>query len=480
MRPGVASLERSLRAALARWFVLAAAFGVLALGGGIVAFGGAHDAEDDDLAAAARRTVVALGPEPESVSGAALRAALPGDLPGNFCALRRSDGALLAGWNVRAPEGLPPLGAARSAAAFERMDAERARALTGEDGAVRVVTLPFRAGERTYFLQLGARGGRWSPTRAAGLVLFVLGALALAFAARFAAHRLAGRVLTPLCALIEEARGLSPSRPGARFRLPGEHRELRRLEEELNGALQRLEEGSRSQAHFASDVAHELRTPIAALMADVQVSRLARASPEESLAFLERAEGELRHLAELVESFLVMAQVEAREPEQRNDLVYLDDVVRRASSRCAPAAGRGGVALELRLAPGEECAAFVRGDGQLLQAMLENLLRNAIHHSPRGERVTVSTDCSEESLRITVADRGPGIPAEFHESVFVRGFRAPSQVRDSGGAGLGLAIVSNVARLHGGHVALESGASGGCRFTVTLPLARGARAVSAS
>src|SRR5262249_3948476 len=169
------------------------------------------------------------------------------------------------------------------------------------------------------------------------------------------------------------------------------------------------EEGFRAQAPFASDVAHELRTPIAALMADVQVSRLGQPDPEENHAFLERAEGELRHLSELVESFLVMAQVEAHAHEPRADLVYLDDVVRRAVSRCGPAAARAGVALVLELGSAEESAPFVRGDAQLLQAMLENLLRNAIHHSPRGERVSVSTLCNEDEVQVAVVDRGPGI-----------------------------------------------------------------------
>jgi signal transduction histidine kinase len=320
-------------------------------------------------------------------------------------------------------------------------------------------------------LRGGLRGpnGELGTTGVVTLALLALGLLVFALGTRLAARRIARGLLVPLARMADDARRISPGNPGGRIRLAADALELRHLEEELNTAVERMEGALHAQAQFAGNVAHELRTPIAALMADAQVSRLGERNVENAFAFLDRAEGELRHLSELVESFLVLARVDAH--EERKDLVYVDDVIRRAASRCAAWAGRQGVALVVRLGASPSCDPFVRGDSQLLQAMLENLLNNAIRHSPRGSEVTIRSACVTDTIVISVSDRGVGIPAELRAAVFERGFRAPDMARETSGAGLGLAIVSSVARLHEGRVELENEEGGGCRFVVTLPLA---------
>jgi signal transduction histidine kinase len=299
-------------------------------------------------------------------------------------------------------------------------------------------------------------------------VLLAGGAAVLWLTARLAAQRIARRALAPLRGLADAVRGLVPGNFGEGVRVEAADAELRRLQEELNAALLRLEEGYRAQAHFAGNVAHELKTPIAALVTDAQVSRRSGHDPEYVRAFMARAEAELKHLGELVESLLVMARVDSR--EHRADLVFLDDVVRRAVRRSAEQAREAGVRLRLALAKKGD-PAIVCGDAQLLLALVENLIRNAVHHSPHGAEVVLEISVGGGNVRILVRDQGPGIADDLRASVFARGVRLANAPRIANGAGLGLAIVDDIVRLHHGSVAVQGGEGGGCVLVVQLPTA---------
>jgi len=477
---GIRNRSRTLRSTLARWLELACALAVIVLSVVLVLVrrGSDRQRQDATLLAGAEQMIAELGAEDVArASDERLKTCLPAGIEHGSCALRARGGRVLAAWNVRRAELLPPVASpmprAPLSASFVSLDSEVAAALVGSEVGLRMVTLPFRDHDELYFVQLAGPEVSWAGSLAELLVPLLGGALVLALTARFAASLIVRRVLSPLGGLAEGARQLSPSNLGGRLRVQTADVELQRLEEELNAALQRMEEGYKAQAHFASNVAHELKTPIAALVTDAQVSRLGGRDPERSYAFMGRAEQELRHLGELVESLLVMARVDSR--ESRAELVYVDDVLRRAVSRCRSLADESGVGLQLELAPPtDSCDRFVRGDAQLLQAMVENLLRNAIHHSPRGARVDVGASCGAGVVRIAVQDQGPGIPEEIRRLVFERGVRAASRVRGANGAGLGLAIVSSVAQLHGGTAVLERSERGGCSFVVVLPAERSA------
>jgi two-component system OmpR family sensor kinase len=177
---------------------------------------------------------------------------------------------------------------------------------------------------------------------------------------------------------------------------------------------------------------------------------------------------ELRHLGQLIESFLVMTRIEAG--EQRHDAVHLDDVVRRARLRCLPAAERKAVRLELDCpATPTERDPIVRGDAELLQALVENLVRNAIRHSPRGAAVAIGTRGRDEQVQVFVTDEGPGVPEDIRNEIFKRGVGMRT---DEDGFGLGLSIVDTVARIHDGIITLKESQAGGCSFQIDMPAAR--------
>ena len=299
---------------------------------------------------------------------------------------------------------------------------------------------------------------------AAGAVVLVGGALVAAGAAR--------RLRRSLAVLASSAQHMSPGRAGQRFEAPHAPRAARELVRELNALLQRMEDGVHARAQFAGNVAHEFRNPIAAMLADVQLARMSAPDPGEQRELFERQEAELRHLGQLIESFLVMTRIESG--EQRRDAVHLDDVVRRARMRCLPAAQDRTVQLELDCPETTtERDPIVTGDAELLQTLVENLVRNAVRHSPQGAAVVIGTRRRDDTVQVFVTDQGPGVPDDIRDEIFKRGVGLRT---DEAGFGLGLSIVDSVARLHDGIITLKESAAGGCSFVVALPAARDADA----
>jgi len=482
--------EHSLRAAVTLWLLVTASAMLLLIGAlWLPALRVQFQRASDDVlvrdAEALSARVVAQ--EPYAIDDDGLRALLESErLTARVlaAALHDGDGRATARWNTGIGQ-LPALEREPSSGPLvPRFARVRGARPSGGTTELSWITLPFRDHGRLGFVSLAEPARSWTPTWGTIAVAAGIAALVLAIGVPLAGRVVARRLLAPLQGLVESARAVSPRNPGTRFRLRARDAELRRLEEELNDALRRMEDGVRTQAQFAGNVAHELKTPIAALLADTQVVRHAGPSLEESSAFLDRAEEELLHLGNLVESFLVMARIETQ--VARADLVYVDDVVRRAEKRCRRSAERAGVALTLDLAAARgSCDPFVCGDLELLQAMIENLIRNAVAHSPGGEAVVVRTSCEADTVQIAVRDSGCGIAEEHRQRVFERGVQILEEESGAGGQGLGLSIVRNVAQIHGGRVSVEVNADRGSTFLVALPSAgdparEGVRAVTDS
>jgi two-component system OmpR family sensor kinase len=240
-----------------------------------------------------------------------------------------------------------------------------------------------------------------------------------------------------------------------------------RLERSVRG----LARSAERMSHFAGNVAHEFRNPLTAMLADVQLAKQESLDAEQQRQLLERMESELRRMGQLIESFLLMTRIESG--EQRRDLVHLDDVARRVHSRCLPAAERGDVRLELHCRETDaRRAPIVTGDAELLQSLVENLVRNAIRHSPPGAPVTIDTARVDDVAQVVVRDRGPGIADEVRDLIFRRGVAAPAMPSVENGHGLGLSIALSVAQMHGGTLELQRNEGGGSAFVVALPLAR--------
>lgn len=288
-----------------------------------------------------------------------------------------------------------------------------------------------------------------------GALLFGVPLLVGAFGA--ACWVLVGQTLRPVAALRQGAEEITTTRDARRLPVPAADDEIHRLAVTLNDMLDRLERSSARQRAFVADAAHELRSPLAAIRAQLEVGQ---AHPERT-DWVETSADTLKdveRLGRLVDDLLILARIDEL-PQRRTEPLDLARIADDLVARRAPSS------LVIR----REGAASVPvvGDVDALGRVVENLLDNAARHA--ATTVTVDVRDHDGAAELSVADDGPGIPAGERERVFERFTRLDAaRSRDEGGAGLGLAIVRELVRAHGGTVRLDDNAPG-LRAVVNLP-----------
>jgi signal transduction histidine kinase len=261
------------------------------------------------------------------------------------------------------------------------------------------------------------------------------------------AWRAIGATLRPVEHLrrgAEEITGSGP-RSATRLPVPPGHDEIYRLAVTLNGMLDRLEAGRARQREFVADAAHELRSPLANMRTQLEVARHL-GSATDWPAVGEDLLADTNRLARLVDDLLVLARADAGPRPAREEPVDLQALVRDVVHRNASAA------VPVRVT--EDAPVWTVGNADELRRVVGNLVDNAVRYART--RVDVAVGRDGEGAVLTVTDDGPGIPAEDRERVFERFTRLDdSRTHDTGGAGLGLAIVRELLRRHGGTVALS-------------------------
>ncbi len=300
--------------------------------------------------------------------------------------------------------------------------------------------------------------------------LLVLGALTAA------AWWLIKRDLRPLEDMAETADAISAGDLSLRVEPAEPRTEVGRLGLSLNTMLARIEVAFAERAateeklrRFLADASHELRTPLTSIRGYSEVFERAKDDPENLELAMRRIEEESKRMGVMVEELLVLARLgEGREPERLP--VDLARVVDDCVSDARAAAPDRDVTLE------RVEAADVLGDDHQLHQVLHNLLNNAVRHTPPEAQIRVTLAASDGYATLAVADDGPGLEPDVAAQVFEPFFRADkSRARETGGAGLGLAIVAAIVEAHRGTVRLDTAPGAGATFTVTLPLL-GARA----
>jgi signal transduction histidine kinase len=289
--------------------------------------------------------------------------------------------------------------------------------------------------------------------RLAGLVALV-GVIVVAIAA-LAATLLTRRGLLPLGRLASAAGEIERTGdPTRRLPEPARDDEVGQLTGVLNRMLASLEQSRAGERRFLADASHELRTPVTALLGNVDYAARHGADRE----VLDDLRHDAARLARLVDSLLALER--AGEAGAGAEPVRVDEL-----ARAAVAAGGE------RVAAAELAPATVDGDPEALRRALSNLIDNGLLHGPRHGRVTVAVtaaaphDGARGSVRVSVADQGPGPDAAARERLFERFWRGPGS-SERPGAGLGLSIVAAIADAHGGAVEVD-----GSTFTLVLPAA---------
>lgn len=232
------------------------------------------------------------------------------------------------------------------------------------------------------------------------------------------------------------------------------------------------------KAGFVSNVTHELKTPIALIRLAVETLEMRRVgSPEESERFLRSIGRETLRLQQLVDNILDFARLEAGQRVFRFEDVDLLAVVHETVESFRPRLEHQGFRLDLDLPPSLPA---VRGDATALSHCLLNLLDNALKYSRTQREVGVAAAARDGTVAVSVTDRGIGIAPGDQRRIFEKFVRLDiGLVHDVKGAGLGLSLVDQIVRAHGGHVELESRPGEGSTFTLVLPRAGGAEASQA-
>ena len=218
---------------------------------------------------------------------------------------------------------------------------------------------------------------------------------------------------------------------------------------------------------FVANISHELKTPVGALALLAETVEDAVHDPEAVLRFAGRMRQEASRLTDLVQDLIMLSRIQAAEPVPDPTPIEVDTVVAEALDRCRMRASAHGIELA---ASGERGMAIL-GDEDLMVPALRNLLENAVAYSPERTRVLISTRRAGNSVEISVADQGIGIPERDLERIFERFYRVdPARSRATGGTGLGLAIAKHVTVAHGGTITVWSKEGSGSTFTLRLPL----------
>ncbi|WP_394696785.1 ATP-binding protein [Pseudoxanthomonas japonensis] len=238
-------------------------------------------------------------------------------------------------------------------------------------------------------------------------------------------------------------------------------REIRPLVDSFNLLLERLSDAMRGERQFLADAAHELRTPLAALLTQTQVAMRAGSQEDAQAALAQLAYG-IQRTSRLAQQLLDSARVDASPLREDRPVVALPDVMTMVAREFDSMASRRQQTLALHAEP-----ASVQGDLDDLGILVRNLLDNAVRYSGDGARIEIACGADDEggTAWLVVRDNGPGVPIEERERIFERFFRG-SQGNGERGSGIGLSLVDRIARVHDARITVEDGIAGrgfGCR-----------------
>lgn len=277
------------------------------------------------------------------------------------------------------------------------------------------------------------------------------------------AYFVSGQALKPLRKLSQQAEKIDQDSISDIRLNEDTVKEFRQLSVSVNLMLDRLSESFATQRQFSGNAAHELRTPLAIMQTKLELFAAEHKNMEGDTAELVRSQAEqLDRLSKLVHTLLEMSNLSSA---PRSDRIELAPLVDEIITDLAPLASQNDITME------QDCDnVVITGSDALIYRLVFNLIENAVKYNRQGGSVSVSVHKENNNAIVCVSDTGCGIPEECRESIFQPFFRVDkSRSRQMGGVGLGLALVHEIAVLHGGSVRAEPGNKSGTVFVVTLP-----------
>ena len=277
------------------------------------------------------------------------------------------------------------------------------------------------------------------------------------------AYFVSGRALRPLRTFVAQVEKVQPNNLADMKITEEVLPEFRQFSDSFNQMLERLDEGFTAQRQFTGNAAHELRTPLALMQAQVEL--FSAEHPDvlpETADFLRLLREQTERMTQMTRTLLEMCGLQA---VPCTDHIELGPMVDEIFADLAPLAEKNNITLE------RDGDGVMTGSDTLIYRLLFNLTENAIKYNRPGGSVRLSVTPEPEKLLIRVSDTGRGIPEHFQRSVFQPFFRVDkSRSREYGGVGLGLSLVWEIVKRHGGTVCVENSSEAGTTVAVSLPL----------
>jgi heavy metal sensor kinase len=281
---------------------------------------------------------------------------------------------------------------------------------------------------------------------------------------------LSGRSLAPVTRIIQTAERIGVNNLSQRLEVPKANDELRRLTQALNAMLERIESSFKRIARFTADASHDLRTPVSVIRTMAEVTLQRRRTGDQYEEALSKILATSEETTQLIENLLTLARADAGTVGMELHLLDLNHNVQKARERAELLATNK--SLDIRAVTTGN-PALIRGDAIAIDRLLMILMDNAIKYTPEGGFVEIELSPGVTQVAIEVRDSGIGIARHELELIFDRSYRTDrARSRQTGGAGLGLAIARWITELHGGTVIAESEIGVGSTFRVTLPAAQ--------
>lgn len=276
------------------------------------------------------------------------------------------------------------------------------------------------------------------------------------------AYFASGRALRPLRAFAAQIEHVQPGNLADSKISEDVLPEFKRFSESFNGMIDRLDAGFAAQRQFTGNAAHELRTPLALMQAQVELFAVEHPNvPPATNDLLKLLRDQTERMSSMTSTLLEMSELRAI---PCNDEIELAPLIEEVLADLAPLADQKGIALACR---GNN---LVNGSDPLIYRMLFNLVENAIRYSRPASTVDVTVDEEGDRVLIRTKDEGFGIPEQHRDTVFQPFFRVDkSRSREYGGVGLGLSLVWEIAALHGGKIEVENSSGHGTTMLATLP-----------
>ena len=277
------------------------------------------------------------------------------------------------------------------------------------------------------------------------------------------AYFLSGRALNPLRAFTSQVEKVQPKNLSDMKMAEDVLPEFRQFSKSFNQMLDRLDEGFAAQRQFTGNAAHELRTPLALMQAQLELfsTEHPKVLPE-TASFLLLLREQTERMTQMTKTLLEMSELRT---VPCNDRIEIAPMIEEIFADLTPLAEKNGIILE---STGD---GTMTGSDTLIYRLIFNLTENAIRYNRPDGIVRITVTEEEKRLIIRVSDTGCGVPEQYRESIFQPFFRVDkSRSRENGGVGLGLSLVWEIVTLHGGEVRVEKSSEKGTTIAVKLPL----------